>query len=352
MSAAVVKSATNQVLAWLKGIGITDAAALSQKLHRAGVREPLAIMKLPREAMKALQLDKPTKALLSNGLAELGATEKDAAAPSKKRAAAADGDAGEGAKSKRVKPGGVVKDSSSGGDKATKKACGRYVTDGYADALKNYEGSYKNPAAPSPKAAKVTATECALPTKDEHGEYVFADAPAFRPNLSPSEVLQRGSFGGTYFRRIFSSATGRIHENEHREFPKEWVKGLSPLHLTNTAYETSVNTYKVKCGGSLDMWQSSGWMNACDPLGWFQWYCRFWQGRRCTDDERQIGRFNKSAGPTGRFRLQLINKCVKANKGFADATVSPVIRQSLQHWGYALSERDFLAYCKKQGYRL
>ena len=93
---------------------------------------------------------------------------------------------------------------------------------------------------------------------------------------------------------------------------------------------------QVKCGGSLDMWESSGWMSNIDPYGWYQWYCRFYLGRRSSDDKRQISRWNKSAGPSGRFRNQLIGKCSREGRSYDDSRVSPVIRQSLLHWGYLL----------------
>ena len=80
------------------------------------------------------------------------------------------------------------------------------------------------------------------------------------------------------------------------------------LHYFRFVCWQDVNRYRVKCGGSLGMWESSGWISALDPYGWFQWYCRFYLGRRCTDDERQIQRWLGGHGPKGRFRLQLMNK--------------------------------------------
>ena len=65
-------------------------------------------------------------------------------------------------------------------------------------------------------------------------------------------------------------------------------------------YDPTVNTYKVKCGGDLEMWESSGWIKEVDPYGWFMWYCRFYLGRRCEDDERQIGRWKNCTGPKGK----------------------------------------------------
>mmetsp|Transcript_40067 Transcript_40067/g.125426 ORF Transcript_40067/g.125426 Transcript_40067/m.125426 type:complete len:107 (-) Transcript_40067:940-1260(-) len=79
-------------------------------------------------------------------------------------------------------------------------------------------------------------------------------------------------------------------------------------------------------------------------------YCRFFQGRRTTDDARQISRALKCMGPTGRFRIQLMNKVIRGNTTFDDRRISPVIRQSLQHWGYELTEAHLKAYCKKKGW--
>merc|ERR1711865_447177 len=110
-----------------------------------------------------------------------------------------------------------------------------------------------------------------------------------------------------------------------------------------------VNMYGVKCGGSLDMWESSGWMSTIDPYGWFQWYCRFYLGRRSTDDERQIARGLGCCGPKGRFRNQLIGKIARSGATLNDHGISPVIRQSLLHWGYVLTQRDAASYCKLKG---
>ena len=79
---------------------------------------------------------------------------------------------------------------------------------------------------------------------------------------------------------------------------------------------------------------------AQDPYGRFQWYCRFYRGRRTSDDERQIGRWLKLAGPNGRFKKRLINMIKKKNTSYDDEKVSPVIRQVLLHWGYQLTNKD------------
>ena len=98
----------------------------------------------------------------------------------------------------------------------------------------------------------------------------------------------------------------------------------------------------MKSGLSLDEWENSGWITTYDPYGWFQWYCRFYQGRRCDDDKRQVNRWVKYAGKdSGRWRRRLINMCIKKNTNYEDFTISPVIRQGLQHWGYILTKKDF-----------
>ncbi|XP_061192155.1 uncharacterized protein LOC133200357 isoform X2 [Saccostrea echinata] len=189
---------------------------------------------------------------------------------------------------------------------------------------------------------KYTAKE---PTRNKKGELVFPDFPEFRPNMSPKEVLQAGSFGGTYFRPIKSSVTGKQYKDEaFKELPKDWTEGLNiKKQVTSSSYNESVNTYKVKCGGSLEMWEESGWIHKQDPYGWFQWYCRFYQGRRTLDDERQVGRWLRCAGPTGRWKNNLISKCYRSGARYNDPNISPVVRQTLQHWGYRLTEEDYLA---------
>jgi len=200
--------------------------------------------------------------------------------------------------------------------------------------------------------AVVLPTRAPPPTRGADGVFAFADHPTFRPNMSPEEVLRAGSFGGTYFRPIRSSVTGElIKDAVTATLPAAWHKGLTARELTTPmdAYDASVNAYGVKCGGSLEMWEGSGWISAVDPYGWFQWYCRFFQGRRSTDDERQIARWAGVASDKGRFRNQLIGRCARGGRAFDDATVSPVIRQTLQHWGYRLASKDADAYARRKG---
>ena len=202
----------------------------------------------------------------------------------------------------------------------------------------------------TPPSVKVLPGRMPLPTRNKNNELVFKDHPEFRPNLTPKEVLHLGSFGGGYFRRIKSSVTGEVYGvNTYKEFPKDWFEGLNiKTQVTSSKYRTSANKYKVKCGGDLHMWESSGWISNIDPYGWFQWYCRFYLGRRSTDDERQIKRGLGVAGPKGRFRNQLIGRCARNGKKYDDVTVSPVIRQALQHWGYVLTKKDADTYVKKK----
>jgi hypothetical protein len=204
----------------------------------------------------------------------------------------------------------------------------------------------------TPPAVAILDGTMPIPKQNKKtGELLFADHPEFRPNMTPKEVLQAGSFGGTYFRSIKSSVTGIKYNpsNVYKEFPKDWFEGLNiKQQVTSAQYRKGVNRYNAKCGGDLEMWESKGWCTSVDPYGWFQWYCRFYLGRRTTDDERQISRSNGVAGKKGRFRNQLIGKCSRAGKAFDDISVSPVIRQVLQHWGYTLTKKDADAYVRKK----
>ena len=171
----------------------------------------------------------------------------------------------------------------------------------------------------------------------------FKDYPEFKPNLTPQQVLKMGSFGGTYFRPIYSSVTKKHYKSEDviNEYPKSWFKGINiEKFVTSSDYDKNVNKYKVKCGSELEDWEKSGWMRKQDPYGWFQWYCRFYMGRRSDDDERQVKRWLAFAGPKGRFKKNLINKIKDNNADIDDYTISPVIRQGLQHWGYKITKKD------------
>ena len=76
-------------------------------------------------------------------------------------------------------------------------------------------------------------------------------------------------------------------------------------------------------------------------------YPRFYQGRRTEDDERQVGRWLRCAGPKGRWKNNLIAKCVRSGCAFDNFAVSPVVRQTLQHWGYKLTKEHYDAQAKK-----
>ena len=83
------------------------------------------------------------------------------------------------------------------------------------------------------------------------------DFPTFKPNLTPRQMFQLGSFGGTYWRPIESSVTGKKHKNVHkRQFPKSWWKGIPEENLSSTEYDKEKNNYKVKVGTSLEFWES------------------------------------------------------------------------------------------------
>jgi hypothetical protein len=181
-------------------------------------------------------------------------------------------------------------------------------------------------------------------------ELLFQGAPTFRPNMTPSEVLHSGVWGGSYFRDIYSSVIKQKCEGAWRELPTDWIAGLNiDKQVASRTYNVNINKYKVNCGYKagpedtfgLIAWEEKGWIVAQDPYGWFQWYCRFFQGRRSDDDERQIGRFLACAGPNGRWRGNLCGKILLANASFDNPSIAPVVRQTLLHWAYSLTESDF-----------
>jgi hypothetical protein len=182
-----------------------------------------------------------------------------------------------------------------------------------------------------------------MPKKNSNGEYVFNDYPEFRPNLSPRDIFKLGSFGGTYWRPIYSSVVNKNLKDIYKQYPATWFKSIPINHLTlpYDQYDKTINKYKVKVGTTLEYWENKGWISANHPYGWVHWYCDFYQGKRCEDDEYQIKRWKEICGKKGRFKLNLINQIKNNNKLWDDASISPKIRQTLQHWAYALTKKDF-----------
>jgi hypothetical protein len=178
--------------------------------------------------------------------------------------------------------------------------------------------------------------------RNKKQELVFDDFPEFKPNLTPREMFLLGSFGGTYWRPIYSSVTDKHYKNKHKKYPESWWKNIPESHLTRDweNYDKSINKYKVKVGTTLEYWESKDWITRYHPYGWVQWYCDFYMGKRGSDDERQIQRWIKTAGPNSRFRRRLINMINRKNTTYDDSTISPKIRQTLQHWAYQLKQHD------------
>ncbi|GAB0491518.1 hypothetical protein MMPV_002772 [Pyropia vietnamensis] len=253
-----------------------------------------------------------------------------------------DGTRGAGAKRRR---------SPSSEQKRKKAAASATADDKQPSASKQSTASKKPTAAEAARLPPLAPSDlppleltAPPPTRDaDTGEFVFEDEPTFRPRLSPEEVLRAGSFGGTYFRPIRSGVTGRRYTRTWEDLPAEWLAGLDiPRMVGSEVYSKSVNKYKVSCGQGLEAWEASGWIVAQDPYGWFQWYTRFFRGRRSDDDTRQIGRWSRCAGPTGRWRGNLVGKVYRAGAAYDDSGVSPVVRQTLLHWAYELNEADYL----------
>jgi hypothetical protein len=134
--------------------------------------------------------------------------------------------------------------------------------------------------------------------------------PDFQPELTPKEMLELGVFGGKYM----TDCT--------KEFPSEW---FSNTKLCPKRHEPSLNLFGVIASQSLREWRNKGWIYEEDPRGWFQWYCRYYIGRRCIDDDRQIKRWRAMR----RHVAQIKNNCWQG-----DLNCHPKQRQALLQWAY------------------
>ena len=125
----------------------------------------------------------------------------------------------------------------------------------------------------------------------------------FVTNKTPAEIIKEGAFGGTYFRDIYAGVNGKWYKNSWKEL--DVLENIDQKYYCSNHYDVSLNKYGVKCGTSLRFWENKGWIDPIDPYGWFQWYFRYWLGRRSKDNEGQIKRWN---GIVNRFKGKLIEK--------------------------------------------
>ena len=150
--------------------------------------------------------------------------------------------------------------------------------------------------------------------------------------LTPKEMIRMGVFGGTYFSKLV----------DYRTFPKEWFSDIDENFYLSNDYQKEINYFKIKSGQSQEEWVRKGWIHKDDPRGWFEWYCKFFNGRRHEDDERQIKRWAAFCGPKGRFRNNIYKKIFKAGVRIQDSNkISPRIQQSLLHWSYKVNNEDY-----------
>ena len=132
----------------------------------------------------------------------------------------------------------------------------------------------------------------------------------FKPQLTPKKMLELGVFGGAYFGLNI------------KEYPKSWFNNAK----ISKNFDVSLNRFKVKSGLSRKEWQEKGWIFKQDPLGWFQWYCRFSNGRRIPHiDEIQIKRWKN-------FNRHVA--AIKKNCESIDLNCRRKQRQAILQWAY------------------
>lgn len=135
----------------------------------------------------------------------------------------------------------------------------------------------------------------------------------FKPELTPKQMLALGVFGGVYMRDCTN------------EFPDDWFTKTRFQKQGLYSHDPSLNYFGVNASQTLSTWRRHGWIHRDDPRGWFQWYCRYYMGRRHPDDMRQIKRWKAMR----RHIAQIRNHCFPG-----DLSCRPVQRQALLHWAY------------------
>lgn len=135
--------------------------------------------------------------------------------------------------------------------------------------------------------------------------------PEFIPQLTPRDMLTLGVFGGKYMTDC------------RQEFPPDWY---AKAKLCHEFHDPNLNYFGVNASQPLSVWRAKGWIHPDDPRGWFQWYCRYYMGRRnYSEDMRQIKRWKAMARHVGQ---------IKKNCPSCDMACRPIQRQALLHWAY------------------
>ncbi len=135
-------------------------------------------------------------------------------------------------------------------------------------------------------------------------------AAGFTPDLTPAQMLHLGVFGGKYMTDC------------RDEFPASWFAGAK---LATGRRDRRLNCFGVNASQSLAVWRRNGWIRPQDPRGWFQWYCRYYMGRRTADDARQIRRWRAAARHVA---------AIRRNCEPGDLECRPRQRQAVLHWAY------------------
>lgn len=135
--------------------------------------------------------------------------------------------------------------------------------------------------------------------------------PRFKPELTPKQMLELGVFGGKYMTDC------------RDEFPADW---FTKAKLCHEKHDPKLNFFGVNASQPLSVWKKNGWIHPADPRGWFQWYCRYYMGRRLPqEDDRQIKRWIAIK----RHITQIKNNCDKG-----DLSCRRRQRQAVLHWAY------------------
>lgn len=135
--------------------------------------------------------------------------------------------------------------------------------------------------------------------------------PRFTPDLTPKQMLELGVFGGKYMTDC------------RDEFPADWFEKAKLCH---EKHDPKLNCFGINASQSLAIWRKKGWIHPADPRGWFQWYCRYYMGRRMPqEDDRQIKRWLAIR----RHIAQIRNNCEPGNVFCRRRQ-----RQAVLHWAY------------------